>query len=89
MYNNILLILMLVGLICIVISITKQVAVQPQQQIIYKYIPRTFQEEQDNPVFVSDIFKDMFEKPSPWVASVSNVDYQNKKELNNFFISQA
>ena len=80
---------MLVGLICTIISITKQVTVQPQQQIIYKYIPRTFQEEQDNPVFVSDIFKDMFEKPSPWVASVTNVDYQNKKELNNFFISQA
>lgn len=79
---------MLVGLVCIVISVTKQISACPEPKIEYKYIPRTFQEEQDNPVYVSDIFRDMFEKPSPWIASVNNIEYQKKQELNNFFISQ-
>lgn len=79
---------MLVGLVCIVISVTKQISTCPEPKIEYKYIPRTFQEEQDNPVYVSDIFRDMFEKPSPWIASVNNIEYQKKQELNNFFISQ-
>lgn len=66
---------MLVGLVCIVISITKQISTCPEPKIEYKYIPRTFQEEQDNPVYVSDIFRDMFEKPSPWIASKNNIEY--------------
>jgi hypothetical protein len=89
MFNNILIILMIVGLVCAVVSLTKELSTQPEQIIEYKYIPRTFQEEQDNPVYVSDIFKDMFDKPSPWVASINNIDYQKKQEINNFFISQA
>jgi hypothetical protein len=34
----------------------------PPKDVIYKYIPRTFKEEQIDPVKVSEIFKDMFEK---------------------------
>lgn len=33
-------------------------------EIVYKYIPRTFKEEQENPVSVSEIFSDMFLKNS-------------------------
>lgn len=34
----------------------------PPKDVIYKYVPRTFKEEQIDPVKVSEIFKDMFEK---------------------------
>lgn len=32
--------------------------------IEYRFIPRTFQEQQENPVKVSDIFIDMFNAPN-------------------------
>ena len=33
----------------------------------YRYIPRTFTEEQENPTKVSEIFDDMFNKSSPLI----------------------
>jgi len=38
-----------------------------ETKIVYRYIPRTFEESQNNPVKVSKIFSKMFEEPSPWI----------------------
>ena len=46
----------------------------PPKEIIYKYIPRTFKEEQDNPVPISDMFDSMFKNKSPWVGSFTSTD---------------
>lgn len=56
--------------------------------IEYRYIPRTFKEEQKNPSKVSDIFGDLFAQPSAWVGSFGNYNPSNKKEINADFISQ-
>ena len=35
----------------------------------YKFIPRSFKEEQDNPVPLMDIYYSLFNKPSPWISN--------------------
>lgn len=70
------------------ISLTKSEANYPEQKVIYRYIPRTFEEDQEEPVYVSDIFNKMFTQPSPWVGSVNEIDYEKVKEINQFFVSQ-
>lgn len=76
------------GVLCIAIAITKNQQSCPPPQIVYKYIPRTFEEEQENPVYVSDIFQSMFSQPSPWMVSIKNIDDRKQEEINKYFISQ-
>ena len=60
----------------------------PTEKIVYKYIPKTFEEEQDEPVYVSDIFKTMFTQPSPWIIAVNEHKEAKEANINNFFVSQ-
>jgi hypothetical protein len=41
----------------------------PKPYIEYRYVPRSFKDEQDEPVPIADIFNKMFSKPSPWMMS--------------------
>lgn len=70
------------------VSITKNTNQCPAEKIIYRYIPRTFDEEQGEPVYVSDIFKTMFTQDSPWVRSANTYDARKLEEANKYFISQ-
>lgn len=59
-----------------------------KQNIIYKYIPRTLKEDEESPIFVSEIFKTMFSQPSVWIDSI-NIDQDRMKEkIDKFYISQ-
>lgn len=88
MYKNILILFIFIGILCMAIALTKNEANCPEQKVIYRYIPRTFDEEQEEPVYVSDIFNKMFSQPSPWVGSVNEIDTEKVKEINKFFVSQ-
>ena len=79
---------MFIGIFFVSISIAKKSNQCPPEKIIYKYIPRTFEEEQNEPVYVSDIFSDMFSQPSPWMVSISNIDRRKQEEINKYFVSQ-
>lgn len=59
-----------------------------QQQIIYKYIPRTHEEEMDEPVYPSDIFATMFSQPSPWIKGINEIDERKLQEINKYYVSQ-
>lgn len=56
--------LLLVGIAIILLQFKLSNDKCPPDRVIYKYVPRTFKEEQRDPVKVSDIFRDMFEKPN-------------------------
>ena len=59
-----------------------------KQNIVYKYIPRTVEEDESSPIFVSEIFKTMFTQPSVWIDSI-NIDQDRMKEkIDKFYISQ-
>jgi hypothetical protein len=87
--NKIILLLMLfVGILLMTISIVKDSSQCQKERIIYKYIPRTFENEQNNEVDVSDIFNVMFTQPSPWIASINDIDFRKQEAINKYFISQ-
>ena len=58
-----------------------------QPKIIYKYIPRTIQEEEESPIYVSEIFKTMFSQNSSWIDSINEDTIRRQEMLNKYFIS--
>ena len=78
--NNILLFLIYFIVILVIMELVKLNTLTkcPKPLIEYKYIPRTFQEEQEEPVIIQDLFSDMFNKSSPWMLS-RNIAVNNKR----------
>ncbi len=58
------------------------------QKIIYKYLPRTLEEEETEPVYVTQIFKTMFTQPSVWIDSTYQDTIRRTEQINKYFISQ-
>ena len=82
------LIIIFLGILSITVSVVKTNQNCPGEKIIYRYIPRTFEEEQSEPVYVSDIFGAMFKQDSPWIRSMNDVDTRKHEAINKYFISQ-
>lgn len=59
-----------------------------KEKIIYKYLPRTLEEEENEPIFVSQIYSPMFTQPSVWIDSIYEDDKRKTENLNKYFISQ-
>ena len=89
-YKKILILLIIIGAIFLVVEMSRNSVTCPTDKIIYRYIPRSFKEDQEEPVFVSDIFKTMFSQPGVWEAGLGSGDQESRKqeEVNKFFISQ-
>ena len=89
-YKKILILVILLGIILIIIQLGRGSVTCPKKEIIYRYIPRTFEEEQDEPVFVTDIFKTLFSQPGVWEAGLGarSADAKKVEQLNKFFVSQ-
>ena len=81
--------LLILGIVLIVIyiNINSQVS-QIQEKIVYTYIPQSLTEEEESPVYVSEIFKTMFSQPSTWIDSIDADAIRRQEGLNNYFISQ-
>jgi hypothetical protein len=75
--QNILFILFFIGLVFVIIDVTKNYNKCPPNKTVYRFIPRTFKEEQENPVPVEDLFTKMFNQPEPWIYSF---DIAEKKQ---------
>lgn len=88
MYKNILLLLIIVGIIFIIIELVKTEKTCPKNKIIYRFIPRTLDEELDSPAYATDVFRTMFNEPSPWIKSIDNMMLRKREDINQFFISQ-
>lgn len=83
-------IIFIIGILLVIISLARAYNRCPPPRTIYRYVPRTFIEEQENPVPLDDVFYAMFNEPSPWIASV---DVERRKRdigenLNRFYVSQ-
>jgi hypothetical protein len=81
-------IFLFIGIIMIVVSLTKEHKQCEKSKVIYRYIPRTFDEEMENPEFVTDVFYTMFSQPSPWLGSIQNYDRKKTEQINKYFVSQ-
>ena len=88
--NIIIIILILVmGFIFLYIDQHKRLTQQRQpEKIIYRYLPRTPEQEMNQEIFPSDIFQTMFSQPSPWINSVNDLDARKGDGINKYFVSQ-
>lgn len=90
MYKALVIIIIFVGLIMIIMDVARIKAglVDKEPKIIYRYVPRTFEEEQMDPVFITDIFGTMFSRESPWVSSIKSYDERKQEKINQYFVTQ-
>ena len=87
--KSVIVLLCFIGIVAIIIGYINQIKQCPPPRIEYRYIPRTFEDEQNDPVKVSKLFNNMFEEPSPWLAGY-RMGYirPNIYKINRFNISQ-
>jgi hypothetical protein len=85
----IIVLLSFVGIIAIVIGYINQLQTCPPPRVEYRYIPRTFEDEQNDPVRVTKLFRNMFEEPTPWVQGQRlGFIKPNIFKINRFNITQ-
>ena len=77
-------IILFFAIIFIVIDVTKMYYKCPKNVIEYRYIPRSFNDEQNDPVPIKQVFGSMFENPSPWINSFTNSGDIKSNRDNNF-----
>ena len=68
--RSLVLFLTFVGVVLITIGYVKTNMPCPPPIIKYQYIPRTFTEEQNNPVPLMSVYGTMFEDNSPWINTI-------------------
>jgi hypothetical protein len=87
--KSIIVLLTFIGIIAVIIGYINQIQQCPPPKVEYRYIPRTFDDEQADPVKVSKLFRNMFEEPTPWLAG-HRMGYirPNIFKINRFNISQ-
>ena len=88
MYKTFILMLFILGVILVTASISKSVGEKSRERIIYRYLPRTLAEEQEEPAMVSEIFATMFTQPSTWIGGMNDLDTRKKEGINQYFVSQ-
>ena len=80
--------LLYVGVLFLIIGYIRSQQICPLPQIKYRYVPRTFEESQLDPVSVDEIFGNMFRQPTVWVSSFGDLDRPNKRgEDSNKFLT--
>ena len=89
--NVLLLLLLLVGFVFIVIGFVKANNTCAPQKVEYRFTPRTFVEDQESPVPVTDIFAKMFFESSSFLVNHGTRPLpppSQMRDINKYFISQ-
>ena len=83
-------ILFIIGIILLTVYFMSKAEISEKcdQKIIYKYLPRTLEEEETEPVYVTQIFKTMFTQPSVWIDSTYQDTIRRTEAINKYFITQ-
>lgn len=75
-------ILLVIAIVFIAIGITRAEQLSKPQKETIRYIPRTLEEEQKEPVKVEKLFKTMFEQQTPWIGSFNNNNIVDRRKLD-------
>lgn len=91
--NLFLVLLLFIALILMVVGYIKANNQCPPRRVEYRYVPRTFIEEQEDPTPITDIFAAMFFESTPFMSHEAgkllpppNIQ---QKDINKYFISQS
>lgn len=87
--NVLLLVLLLTGFVFIAIGFVKANRNCPPRKVEYRFVPRTFVEEQESPVPVTDIFAKMFFESTPFISHSTRPlpPPTQIRDINKYFIS--
>ncbi len=85
--KSLIVILTFIGIMSVVVGYINQLKKCPPPKIEYRYVPRTFQQDQENPVKVSELYSTMFTEPTPWVSGITG-SASKSTEANRYFITQ-
>jgi hypothetical protein len=72
---------LILGIIFITIGFSRMYFSKDNSKIIYRYIPRTFNEEQNNPVSLSQLYGSMFEGIQPDNSTFYNEKVEDARKL--------
>ena len=86
--NSLVLLLFLIGIILITIGYTKSTLKCPPSKIQYRFIPRSFYEEQLSPNNVLSNFQSMFNESSPWYKYDDNTKTFSNNNDNFFTVDE-
>ena len=68
-----------IGLILVVVGYVKSNQQCPPPTVQFRYVPKTFTDEQSTPIPLVSIFGKMFEDASPWQSAVGYATNWNKE----------
>ena len=75
-------ILLVIAIVFIAIGLTRAEQLSKPQKEIIRYVPRTLEEEQKEPVKAEKLFKTMFEQQTPWIGSFNNANVVDRRKLD-------
>jgi hypothetical protein len=80
--RSIVILFLLVGIILLAIGYIKSNQSCPPPVVEFRYIPRTFEQEQDAPTPLLSIFGKMFKDDSAWTQTQGYADKYGSRQLN-------
>lgn len=78
-FNNLLVLLFIISIFMIVIQWARSSYTCKGPKIMYKYIPRDFDSDENYPDGISTTFKSLFRDPTPYIVNLGN---NNKRNIN-------
>ena len=86
--QNLSVLVFLSGIIMLVYYMAKTQNECPPSKIKYKFLPRSFEKEQEDLPRPSNVFSDMFKIPSTWIG-YTNIDSEENKDTDSGEIKPA
>ena len=84
--NSIAILILVIGIIFLIVGYNKSTNICPPPRIQYRFLPRSFYDEQINPESVKSIFSNMFTSPDAWLnRTESNVNTSLSTDWSNYF----
>ena len=80
--RSIVILFLLVGIILLAVGYIKSNQSCPPPVVEFRYVPRSFEQEQDVPQPVLSIFGSMFSDDSAWMQTQGYADKYNQRQLN-------
>jgi hypothetical protein len=90
MIKVLIILIIFIGILFITTDIIRIQAglIEKKPDVVYRFVPRTFEEEQLYPIYPSEIFETMFSQPSPWIVTTREYDRRKQEDINKYFITQ-
>jgi hypothetical protein len=82
--KSIIILIFLIGISMVLVGYTRQYTFCPNPRIEYRYIPRTFFDEQLSSGNVLKQFSSMFERQNPWIVD-RNIQTNENMDNKNFY----